>query len=524
MTRTRAVVSIIALAVVGALVASGVPAIGQTPKSGGVMNVTQREDLAQGFSIHETATISTVWPSMPCFNNLVLFDPAKPVESMDTVVPELAERWAWQDGNRSLVFTLRQGVKWHDGQPFTSKDVKYTFDVVREAPEATARIRINPRKDWYANVDSIEAPDPHTVVFKLKRPQPSLLMMLASAYSPVYPAHVPVAEFRSRCVGTGPFKLKEWKKGESIELTRNPEYWNKELPHVDQMNLPIVPEYATAMSQFRAGRIFTYDVRQEDLLPTKRDIAAISMYDAGVAPAGQRTIFGWKTRAFRDERVRQAMSMSWDRDLWIDVFYNADKYKAEGESIPLVNWREMFLIRAEVEGGQRAIDLVNEIRTADNLPRVTYITGATATSDQIRYLIIEERRRALYSEGRYFYTKLKNTDLLWFPRNIGAARIAGHNYFGGVRFLMPQNEFELNDNLKLADLKSRNNSKSVAMPRQIAMYLCKSLTHASLPEIGRSFGAKHHSTVIHSIRKVEDLRKKDGDFNSQMNTFIEGFK
>jgi len=79
-------------------------------------------------------------------------------------------------------------------------------------------------------------------------------------------------------------------------------------------------------------------------------------------------------------------------------------------------------------------------------------------------------------------------------------------------------------NLKMADLKSRNNAKSVAMPRQIAMYLCKSLTHASLPEIGRSFGGKHHSTVIHSIRKVEDLRKKESDFNSLIGNFLEGFK
>jgi chromosomal replication initiator protein len=79
-------------------------------------------------------------------------------------------------------------------------------------------------------------------------------------------------------------------------------------------------------------------------------------------------------------------------------------------------------------------------------------------------------------------------------------------------------------NLKLVELKSRNNSKSVAMPRQIAMYLCKSLTHASLPEIGRSFGGKHHSTVIHSIRKVEDLRKRDQDFNSLISNFLEGFR
>ena len=79
-------------------------------------------------------------------------------------------------------------------------------------------------------------------------------------------------------------------------------------------------------------------------------------------------------------------------------------------------------------------------------------------------------------------------------------------------------------NLKLADLKSRNNSKSVAMPRQIAMYLCKTLTHASLPEIGRSFGGKHHSTVIHSIRKVDELRKRDGDFNNLINTCLESFR
>ncbi len=78
--------------------------------------------------------------------------------------------------------------------------------------------------------------------------------------------------------------------------------------------------------------------------------------------------------------------------------------------------------------------------------------------------------------------------------------------------------------LKVVELKSRNNSKSVAMPRQIAMYLCKALTHASLPEIGRSFGGKHHSTVIHSVRKIEDLRKKDANFNSQILTFLESIR
>jgi chromosomal replication initiator protein len=78
--------------------------------------------------------------------------------------------------------------------------------------------------------------------------------------------------------------------------------------------------------------------------------------------------------------------------------------------------------------------------------------------------------------------------------------------------------------LKIGDLKSRNNSKSVAMPRQVAMYLCKTLTNASLPEIGRSFGGKHHSTVIHSLKKVEQLRNRDADFNSLIASFLESFR
>src|SRR5919197_6183736 len=164
---------------------SQAPQASQTPKSGGVLNLMLREDLPQGCAIHETATISTVWPAMPCFNNLVLFDPLKRTESVDTIIGELAEKWSWQENYRNLVFFLRKGVKWHDGQPFTSKDVKFTFDMLREAPDAAAKLRINPRKDWYANVEAIEAADPTTVVFHLKRPQPSILMMLASGYSPI---------------------------------------------------------------------------------------------------------------------------------------------------------------------------------------------------------------------------------------------------------------------------------------------------------------------------------------------------
>src|SRR5512132_499582 len=190
--RTRVILS---LALIAAL--AGAPAVAQAPKRGGILNAMLGED-PPGFSIHESATISGLWPVMPCYSNLVLFDQLKTQESAETVLPDLAEKWSWQDNYRNLVFFLRRGVKWHDGHPFTSRDVKYTFDIVREASDAPAKLRINPRKDWYGNVEAIEAPDPHTVIFRLKRPQPSLLLMLASGYSPVYPAHVPLVELRQK--------------------------------------------------------------------------------------------------------------------------------------------------------------------------------------------------------------------------------------------------------------------------------------------------------------------------------------
>src|SRR3989475_1567169 len=229
----------------------------QTPKPGGVLNMMLREDLSQGFSIHETSTISTVWPAMPCLNNLVLFDPLNKTESMDTIIGELAEKWSWQDNYRNLVFFLRKGVKWHDGQPFTSKDVKYTFDMLREAPDAPAKLRINPRKDWYTNVQNVEAPDPHTVIFHLKRPQPSLLMMLASGYTPVYAAHVPPASYRTACVGTGPFKLKEWRKGEFVEFVKNPDYFVKGRPYLDGLKYVVIVERGTRTAALQAGQLDT---------------------------------------------------------------------------------------------------------------------------------------------------------------------------------------------------------------------------------------------------------------------------
>lgn len=317
--RTLRLVAVLAAVSLGLLAVFGTPAVSQAPKSGGVLHIMQREDPPQGFSIHETATISTVWPAMPCFNNLVLFDPLKKQESMDTIIGELAERWSWQDNHRNLVFFLRKGVRWHDGQPFTSKDVKYTFDMIREAPDAPAKLRINPRKDWYSNVDRIEAPDPHTVIFHLKRPQPSLLMMLASGYSPVYAAHVPVATYRTGCIGTGPFKLKEWKRGEYVEYVRNPDYFVKGRPYLDGLRYVVIAERGTRTAALQAGRL---DVAfPGETTKTIADQLKAAVPQLVITPASQNVndnlLLNTKKPPFDNVTLRRAISMAIDRQAYV---------------------------------------------------------------------------------------------------------------------------------------------------------------------------------------------------------------
>jgi hypothetical protein len=121
------------------------------------------------------------------------------------------------------------------------------------------------------------------------------------------------------------------------------------------------------------------------------------------------------------------------------------RYASVQDDIPLVSWKEMWLIRAEHEGGQGAIDRVNELRSAAGLPLVTYIDGATATPIQIRSMLLEERRRAFYLEGgRYWSTKIQNVDVLWFPRGEGFTWSGAYALRGGVRLAMPDAEYTTN--------------------------------------------------------------------------------
>src|SRR5260221_11082059 len=119
------------------------------PKQGGILKMYHRDSPASA-SIHEEATYSVNIPFMPVFNNLVMYKQDVPQNSMESIVPDLAESWAWSADKKTLIFKLRQGVKWHDGKPFTSNDVKCTFDMlICRSPQ---KFRKTPRKSWSAEV------------------------------------------------------------------------------------------------------------------------------------------------------------------------------------------------------------------------------------------------------------------------------------------------------------------------------------------------------------------------------------
>jgi peptide/nickel transport system substrate-binding protein len=316
-------IALLGCAAVTLLALLALPSLAYAAKPGGVLTLTQREDLPQGFAIHETATISSVWPVMPCFNNLVLFDPLKPNESPDTIIGDLAEKWSWQDGYRNLVFFLRKDVKWHDGKPFTSKDVKYTFDMLRETPDAAQKLRLNPRKDWYANVEAVEAADAYTVIFRLKRPQPSLLMMLASGYTPVYAAHIPAATYRTGCMGTGPFKLKEWRKGEFIEYVKNPDYFVKGRPYLDGLKYIVITEPGTRIAALQTGQVdvsFPSEVSKTNAEQLKAAVPKLVITPYSVN-TNDNIVMNMKKPPFDNAKVRMAVSRAIDRRALIQAVH-----------------------------------------------------------------------------------------------------------------------------------------------------------------------------------------------------------
>ena len=287
-------------------------------KAGGTLRVLLT-DTPPSPSLLEEITVSSAVPFMGVFNNLVIYDQAEPRNTFDTIRPELATAWTTSADGRQVHFNLRQGVKWHDGKPFTAADVRCTFDLLMEKGEA--KLRRNPRGVWYENVEQVTADSDFEVTFHLKQPQPSLLAFLAAGWSAIYPCHVSPAQMRKHPIGTGPFKFVELKSNERARLEKNREYWKPGRPYLDGIEYTIISNRATRMLAFTAGRAdltFPTDVT----VPLLKDIQQqVPTAQCTLRPLGvsYNLIVNRDSPPFNDARARKALALAMDRKPFVDI-------------------------------------------------------------------------------------------------------------------------------------------------------------------------------------------------------------
>lgn len=237
-----------AAAALAALQAAPSAALAQMPVRGGTLVVVSNpgEPAVLTAAFNQQGAVAVI--STKIFDGLVHFGNDFELE------PELATSWEVSKDGKEIRFKLRPNVKWHDGQPFTSDDVKFTFDEVW--------MKIHPRsRSTFAAVQSVETPDPLTVVFKLRNPSGVILSALNSGESQILPRHLYKGTdivrnpHNSKPVGTGPFRFKEWVRGDRIVLERNPDYWDPGKPYLDQIVYRIIPDATARYAAFETGAV-----------------------------------------------------------------------------------------------------------------------------------------------------------------------------------------------------------------------------------------------------------------------------
>jgi len=292
--------------------------LAEAQRPGGILRVPWF-DSPPSLSLLEESTVAANRPMMGVFNNLVMYDQHVPQNSMQSIVPDLATSWSWNEEGTELTLPLRQGVKWHDGKSFTAKDVVCTWDLLTgNGPD---KLRLNPRKAWYANLEEVTTKGDYEVTFHLKRPQPAFLAMLASGWSPVYPCHVPAREMRQHPIGTGPFKVVEFRPNEVIRVAKNPDYWKHGRPYLDGIEYSIIKDLSTRTLAFIGGK---GDLLNGVTIPQLKDVkdqAPDAICEVVTSNTPRNLLVNRDKPPFDNPEIRRAMSLTLDREAFIDILY-----------------------------------------------------------------------------------------------------------------------------------------------------------------------------------------------------------
>jgi len=247
-----------------------------------------------------------------------IFDGLLSYDLQGRPTPQLATAWRVEPDGRSIAFTLRPGVRWHDGKPFTAQDVAFSLTKVWKVYHSRGR-------GTFANVLKVETPDPLTVVLRLSQPAPYLLSALASSESQVLPAHlyrqgaILTNPANNAPVGTGPFRFVRWNRGSDLVLERNPDYWQRAQPHLDRLTFRFLPDAASAAAALETGAIqLATNIAPADVARLARHPALmVQTRSTGFNATITSFEFNLDRPRLRDARVRQAIAHAIDRSFLV---------------------------------------------------------------------------------------------------------------------------------------------------------------------------------------------------------------
>ena len=298
-------------ALASALVAANPAHAQEKPRHGGELIFVGAAE-PPGFDGHREETFGMLHPVGPHYSTLMRVDPTD--KTGTKFIGDIAESWTVSADKRTYTFKVRQGVKFHDGSVLTSRDVKASYDKIISPPPGV----MSSRQEQYKAVESVEAPTPNTVVFRLKWPEGSFIASVASPWNFIYKADILAKDprwYEKNVMGTGPFRFVEYVRGSHWIGVKNPDYWDKGKPYLDSYRVIFIQDGAAQVAAIRGERAM---IQFRGFSPQQRDslVAALgnkitvqeSPWNCSIQVAMNQN-----KKPFEDKRVRRALTLALDR-------------------------------------------------------------------------------------------------------------------------------------------------------------------------------------------------------------------
>jgi len=327
--RDRTLFTIVVIALLtGALAGSMPAAVGaaETPRRGGVLLAVIGAE-PPSLDPHQESTFANIQLVAPLYSTLLQFDPY----NFPKIIGDVATEWKIAPDALTYTFKIRQGIRFHDGSPLTAADVKASYDKIVFPPQGAR----SARQTAFTAIERVEAPDPGTVVFRLKFPSASLIANLASPWNVIFPKKYLDQDpnyFKTKVVGSGPFKFKSYVRGSTFEGERNPDYFVKDRPYLDGYKFFISTETSVRAAAIRSGRAYVEfrNLPGPEVEAIKKQLGDKVVVQETPVTAHWGIAVNNTVKPFNDVRVRKALTLAIDRYTASRVLYPLTGLKLVG--------------------------------------------------------------------------------------------------------------------------------------------------------------------------------------------------